>query len=494
MRSDGKFFEFSEPSSGNVLIASADVPDTLTKLVSGSTIIGWQYKVAVDDSMESYDADGNPTSVTQRNGQITTLTYSTSSTNVSIAPRPGLLITVTDHFGRMLQLIYDSSAQITHVTDSGGNQFKFYYNESTSTVLSGQPLGNNLTAIEFPGIRKRIFHYNEQANTASTNLPNALTGITDENGNRYATYQYDTLGRAISSEHAGGVEHYAVAYNGDGTSAVTDPLSSTRTNGYQVVQRVAQSTAISGPACPTCGPAARSFDTNGFQASVTDWNGNVTTYLRQDPNGRLDLETSRTEASGSPVARTITTQWHATLRLPTLISEPGRTTAFTYDANGNMLTKTLTDTVTSAARTWTYTYSTIGQVLSVDGPRTDVSDVTTYTYYADNDASIGKRGNANTITNALGQVTTITSYDNNGRPLTLQDPNGLVTTLTYAPRGWLTSRDVGGETTLYDYDFAGQLTKVTLPDSSYLQYTNDPAHRLTQVQDNLGNKIVYTLD
>jgi len=53
---------------------------------------------------------------------------------------------------------------------------------------------------------------------------------------------------------------------------------------------------------------------------------------------------------------------------------------------------------------------------------------------------------------------------------------------------------VGGETTTYDYDAAGQLTKVTLPDASYLQYTYDGAHRLTQIQDGLGNKIVYTLD
>lgn len=229
-------------------------------------------------------------------------------------------------------------------------------------------------------------------------------------------------------------------------------------------------------------------------ASRTDWNGNLTTYLRQDSNGRLDLETSRTEASGSPQARTITTQWHTTFRLPTLLTEPGRTAAFTYDTSGNMLTKTVTDTATSSARSWTYTYNSNGQVLTVDGPRTDVSDVTTYTYYPSSDPDLGKRGNLATITNAVGHVTSITSYDANGRPLTIVDPNGLNTTLTYAPRGWLTSRSAGGEMTIYDYDFAGQLTKVTLADSSYLQYTYDSAHRLTQIQDNLGNKIVYTLD
>jgi YD repeat-containing protein len=35
---------------------------------------------------------------------------------------------------------------------------------------------------------------------------------------------------------------------------------------------------------------------------------------------------------------------------------------------------------------------------------------------------------------------------------------------------------------------------VTLPDSSFLSYSYDAAHRLTVMQDNLGNRIAYTLD
>ena len=500
LRPDGKFYQFTPPASGNVYVSDADVPDTLTKLVSGSTLTGWQYKRASDDAIEQYDADGKLISITARNGQVTTLSYSTSSTPTPVAPRAGLLITVTDHFGRSLNFTYNALARIVGVTDPAGNAYSVNYDEASSVVLSSQPLGGNLTSVSFPNATQRIYFYNEQANTAGTNLPNVLTGITDENNNRYATYQYDASGRAVHEEHAGGVDAYTVGYNTDGTSTVTDPLGTAHSYAYQTVQRVTKTTSISGPACPKCGPAALAYDANGFQSSVTDWNGNLTTYLRLDPGGRLDLETSRIEglttAGGTtPQTRTITTQWHATFRLPALITEPGRTTAFGYDANGNVLTKTVTDTTTSAARTWTYaSYSPIGQVGTVDGPRTDVSDVTMYTYHANNDADPRKRGNISTITNALSQVTTITSYDANGRPLTIVDPNGLTTTLSYHARGWLTSRNVGGETTIYDYDFVGQLTKVTLPDASFLQYTYDAAHRLTQIHDNLGNKIVYTLD
>jgi RHS repeat-associated protein len=40
----------------------------------------------------------------------------------------------------------------------------------------------------------------------------------------------------------------------------------------------------------------------------------------------------------------------------------------------------------------------------------------------------------------------------------------------------------------------GQLTRVTLPDGSWLGYTYDAAHRLTDIADNAGNSIHYTLD
>jgi YD repeat-containing protein len=50
------------------------------------------------------------------------------------------------------------------------------------------------------------------------------------------------------------------------------------------------------------------------------------------------------------------------------------------------------------------------------------------------------------------------------------DPHGVATTLTYAARGWLASRSTSGETTSYEYNFKGNLKKVTLPDGSWLYY------------------------
>ncbi len=104
----------------------------------------------------------------------------------------------------------------------------------------------------------------------------------------------------------------------------------------------------------------------------------------------------------------------------------------TLDANGS---QGFSATVAGSPRTWSYTFSQYGQILTTDGPRTNVNDVTTTTYYDVANPDLGKRNNPATITDALGHVTQITAYDGNGRPLTLIDPNGLSTTLTYDARG-----------------------------------------------------------
>lgn len=378
----------------------------------------------------------------------------------------------------------------------------------------------NLTAVIYPDGKTRAYHYNEQAYTSNTNLPNALTGITDENGVRFATYTYDTQGRAVVTEHAGGVERYVLGYSTDGTNTiVTDPLNSQYTHHFQTILGVAKSTGQSQPAGSGCGAAssAITYDVNGNVASRADFNGNKTCYAYDLTR---NLETARIEGLGSgsscpadllsytPAAnsseRKILTTWHVNFRLPTLIAESKRETKYVYDTRGNITQYQIKDTATNTTRTWTtsYTYhaSIPGVILqkTEHGPRTDVSDITTYNYHAPdascNGGHLGCRSQVSSITNALGHVTQITRYNAHGQPEELIDPNGLTTTLVYDIRQRLLSRTVGTEITGYQYDNAGQLKKITFPDNSFLSYTYDAAHRLTDMADNLGNRVHYTLD
>ena len=515
-RHDGRVLQFLPPASGDVYLGQADINDRLERLRDGGgTVIGWRYYESATESLETYDTTGALKRIDLLGGQFLTFTYSDASTPPATASKPGLLIRVEDNYGRSIQLFYNVINRVARVVDVAGQDYLFVYDDSTPQLLPSNSGSGNLMSITFPDGKMRRFHYNEPAYTSGASLPTSMTGITDENNVRYSTFKYDTSGRPISTEHAGGVNLYAVAYNPDGSAIVTDPLGSPRTFGFAAVIGVAKNTSISGPACPTCGSASSTFDANGNVQSQTDWNGNRTNFTYDLSR---NLETSRTEgltSAGAATAqtRTISTQWDTSFRLPTGVAEPLRISTNIYDpdgtlcgARGKLCSKTVqatTDangsaafsaTPTGAPRTWTYTYNGNGSMLTMDGPRTTVSDVTNYSYYPNNDPDVSKRGNVATITNAVGQVTSITAYNAHGQPLTIVDPNGLTTTLAYDPRQRLTSRTVGTETTSYVYDGVGQVTKITLPDGSFLTYGYDNAHRMSGMQDNLGNRIAYTLD
>ena len=166
-----------------------------------------------------------------------------------------------------------------------------------------------------------------------------------------------------------------------------------------------------------------------------------------------------------------------------------------------MTSMTVTDTATSATRITAYTYHSnstdgsgntiLGRLAEIDGPRTDVADVTEYDYDANFDLE--------TITNPLGQITEITARDAAGRPTTIEDVNDVETDIVYNSNGWLMSSTVAPGTALeaetaYAYDDNGNLTMVTLPNGTTVEYTYDNAQRLTGVEDALGNTITYTLD
>jgi RHS repeat-associated protein len=356
-----------------------------------------------------------------------------------------------------------------------------------------------------------------------------LTGIVDENGQRFAIYGYDASGKAISSTHAGGAGAVTVTYNQDSSATVHYPLGSAVTVGFDELNGVYKPATYSAPCGPICGQtdSSRTYDANGNPQSSTDFNGVTTAYTYN----AAGLETQRIEARGTPVQRTINTQWDTVWRNPlerTRLDASGNLTAKTdwvYNPRGQMLAKCEEDpTVVGATsyacsnsgappagvRRWTYTYCDavggqcplIGLLLSVDGPRTDVSDVTQYAYYPTTDESgcgtpggaCHRAGDLWKTTDALGHVTQVTSYDKDGRPTETIDPNGIVTTLTYTPRGWLHTRTVAGATTTIDYDAVGNVTQVTQPDGVFSTYGYDPAHRLTSVGDALGNHVDFTLD
>ncbi len=140
-----------------------------------------------------------------------------------------------------------------------------------------------------------------------------------------------------------------------------------------------------------------------------------------------------------------------------------------------------------------YTYNALGQILTENGARTDVSDITTYTYDA--------AGNLASTTNALNQVIHYNSYDAARQLLSVTDTNGITTEFTYHARGWILSSRLKHPTditldaiTTYTYDAIGQLIGMTLPNGYQLGYEYDNAGRLTAIKNASNERIEYQVD
>jgi RHS repeat-associated protein len=458
VRADGRVDTFTKNTSG-VWQADPDVTSRLTDVVNSANLqTGWKLTTP-EDNVELYTLEGRLTSITNRAGQITKLEYNASN-QLSI---------VTGYLGHVISFGYIGNNRISTITLPDNTVYNYSYSNNNT----------RLDSVAYPdtAIRKYVYE--------NTEFPYALTGIVDESGKRFATFSYDALGKAVSTEHAGGVEKINVVYNQNGNSTITDALNNNHSYNFISQFGVIKPTATTN----TSGGKSFGYDSNGFLSSKTDSNNNITTFVH-DTRG---LETSRTEASGTTIARTVSTTWHPVFRLPVTITESNRVTTFTYDSKGNLIQRTITPTI-GLAQTWTYTYNARGQVTSIDEPRTDTIDVTTFVYYPNNFAVVNNRKLLKTITNALGHVTSFTSYNANGQPLRILDANGLVTLLSYDTRGRLLTRNVGGEITSYSYDNIGQVLQITFPDTHFISYLYDDAHRLIQEVDSLGNKTVYTLD
>jgi RHS repeat-associated protein len=471
-RADGRGLTFT--MNGGTLTSDSDVDVELTQ--SGKT---WTL-TDTDDTVETYTTAttnvgglevlyGRLASIKARNGYTQTLSYDASNE----------LLSVTDSYHRSLSFTYAGGLLQTVTTPDG-------------LVLTYGYTGNLLTSVSYSTTAQTSLTY-LYGNAA---FPAALTGIIDENGNRFASWTYDAQGRALSSQHGAGADLTTVAYDDTtGNRTVTNALGQQEVYKFTTLQGVPKVTEIDRIATATTAAATRLFtyDANGYQASQTDWNGTKTTYI----NNAHGEPTTIVEALGTPQARTTAVTWHPSFHLPLSIVTPGLTTAFNYDASGELLTKTLTDTTATivpystigTTRTWTNTWANF-LLASTKGPRTDVAQLTSFTY----DAS----GALTSVTNALGQATKITAHTGGGLPETIVDPNGVTTNLTYNARQWLLtsvlSTTAGPLTTTLSYDAAGNLVKTTLPDGSALTNSYDTAHRLTAVTDLFNQSASFTLD
>ncbi|MCS4508716.1 RHS repeat-associated core domain-containing protein [Xylophilus ampelinus] len=387
---------------------------------------------------------------------------------------------VENEFGRSINFSYGASGLLEGVVFPDGTTSRYEYDDQSRLVK----------VVQTDGTIKR-YKYDD------ANHPSLMTGKVDENSLDYAKFEYDYFGRAIRSEHAGGAHLISASYTSlaSGAGRLIGLAENSLPEEHKLAARVQDALGMSrnyewfggdsiylSSLSATNGISSlgsRNFDTDGLPQSEHDFLGTGTTYT-WDFNRRLPLATTR--AAGRPEAATVAIQWHPTFDLPALITQAGRTTAFTYDASGRKLSESVTDMGTGQSATQSWSYNDAGLVsmaITANGAATG------YTYDI--------AGNLDQSTDPLGRIT-LYEHDAAGRMTRQTDPTGTASIYTYDPRGRLLTQSRGGLQITSIYTPTGLVSRIVSAAGYAVDFTYDDAHRLTGWNDNRGASGSYTLD
>jgi RHS repeat-associated protein len=477
------FREFSKAGTSAGPYTAVTTGDEYRKLAR--TAGGWTLQ-ELDGTVHSYDASGRWTSTVDPNGNAKQATYDLATGRLTHVAFPDL---------RREDFSYTGAGRLSAITEVG-------IDGSTARTWTYTWSGDDLTRIGRPdGTAWEMFYADAAHPGYLTRMD--LVGIGGAARRVEAAWEYDAAGNVVklwrgdtSYGGAAAVSKWTFAF--DNTllptqTTITDPLGKSST--YNVSRDPGSGkprvTAINGD-CPSCGlgPNAQLFyedPANPLRVTRQIDGRGTTTLFAYDANGMM---TAKTEASGSPLARTATYQYAGPFPAlatrsdrPSTSGSGSRATVTAYDAAGNPQTQTMSGVEAGSAFSYslTTTFSPQGKPALVDPPGYGALDQTTYAYDP-------ARGNQLALSRTDPLVgTTAFAYDPLNRRTVVTDVNGVQTVTSYdsldrvaaVVRKGATS--AGDLTTAYEYDALGQVARVTLPAGNVLEYGYDAAGRVIRM-------------
>jgi RHS repeat-associated protein len=479
--------------------------------------------------------DGSLTNV-YTNGQVTSQTdpLGTRTTHWAYTGNPaspaGGTTTVTDPKNNITTFSFQNLELLTKTLASGTS-----FAATTSYVYDPATLGT--TSVTDPDNHTSSATYDSNGNqisfsdaltparttTATYNSLNEPLTVTDPS-NVTTARTYDTNGNLLTvSRPLNGTQTQTVSYHyadtnhpGDVTS-ITDPNSHATTFTYD---------SQGDPASVTDAVSDKTtfvYDVLGQRSSMVSPRGNVqggtpsqyTTSYTYDPLGRLTLTTD-------PLSHTSSQTYDGNSNLTSSTDGRNNTTNYTYDADNELTKITRPDTTTlqysydgdgnqtsqtdGNNKTTSYGYDPLDRVASATDP---LNRTTSYGYdLAGNRTSLLDSSNQTTSYgyDAANELTSINysdgttpnvsfTYTPNGPRQTMADGTG-TTSYSYDQLNRLTGQSNTGssQSVGYGYDLAGNLTRITYPNSHIVSRGYDNANRLTSISDWLNHTTNFTPD
>ncbi len=484
-----------DASSGDTSTIAVNANGTFTRTLKDGTL---QIFAATGILSSIQDRNGNTTTLSYNGGSLAALTDSTGR-SLNITASNGQIASITDPAGNTYSFTYSGNL-LTAVTNPAGNPWNYTYDANGMMLTKTDPAGfqttytyanGMLASATDPNGEVKTLSYSSTGNTAQyvekdggvwnqTYDPNLNLPLTKTDPLGDVTqYTYDSRGNMLTyTDPNGGVTTYTYDANSNVTS-ITDPLNHTTTYMYNNFAEILSMTD------PLGNTTTYTYDANGNLLSTTDPLGAVTTY-QYDSKGNV---TTITDALG----KTKTLTYDQYNNIASTGDPTGAKSKFTYDINGNMTSRT-----DANGNTTTFTYNNLNQLVQAVDPS---NDTTIFAYDPD--------GNRTLQTDANGNATYV-AYDYQRKPLQVKDALGGITSLSYSETGCpscgggvdkLTAlMDANGNTTRYFYDYLGRLTQEVAPaqpgseDFNAINYTYDAKGNLTSRTDANGATTTYTYD
>lgn len=333
-------------------------------------------------------------SLLKQAGRVKTTSFSTKDGRKHQFKSNGSLQWQKDRDGNQTTLIYDTNNMLTGITDASGRTLTIGMNGGLVQSLSDS-LGIIATYTYFPGtVNLKEVAYQDgskfkfEYDTAAVPGKVFLKTVRDADNKILETHEYDSQGRATTSEKEGGVEKYIFDY-----STWINPNPYLSYNPYTLVKH---------------------------KKNAGDPNYIETKYYfnkSKEKNYIWKTEGNCNCGSGSEV---MTFEYDDRLNLKKKTDALGRQTAYTYNYQGDVLT------MTDIYGTIAYTRDPYGRVLTM----TDrMGGISTNTYDAD--------GNLKTTKDALDYVTTFEypATNNKGLPDSIKDARNKTTKFKWFASG-----------------------------------------------------------